>query len=91
MAEINDLKSLQCRFESDLGYKRCMFNSCIYPHTMKWRGKLFTLGDKMGKHHDKVKEALEIRIKNTPQRGGFNTPGSMNKKKTGYVKRGKGR
>jgi hypothetical protein len=23
-----------------------------------------------------------------PQRGGYNMPGSMNKKKTGYVKRG---
>lgn len=45
----------------------------------------------MGKHHDKVKEALEIRIKNTPQKGGFKIPGSMNKKKTGYKKRGGGR
>ena len=40
----------------------------------------------MGKHHDKVARALEIRIKNVPNRGGYNTPGSMNKKKTGYSK-----
>jgi hypothetical protein len=45
----------------------------------------------MGKHHDKVKEALEIRIKNTPNKSGFNTPGSMNKRKTGYKKRSSGR
>ena len=45
----------------------------------------------MGKHHDKVAEALEIRIKNVPNKGGYNKPGSMNKKKTGYVKRGIGR
>jgi hypothetical protein len=45
----------------------------------------------MGKHHDKILEALEIRKKNMPNKGGFNTPGSMNKKKTGYIKRGKGR
>jgi hypothetical protein len=45
----------------------------------------------MGKHHDKVKEALEIRIKNTPNKTGFNTPGSMNKRKTGYKKRSSGR
>lgn len=45
----------------------------------------------MGKHHDKIKEALEIRIKNAPNKSGYNTPGSMNKKKTGYVKRGSGR
>ena len=42
----------------------------------------------MAKHHDKVAKQLEIRIKNTPNKGGFNTPGSMNKKKTGYIKRG---
>jgi hypothetical protein len=45
----------------------------------------------MGKHLDKIKEALEIRIKNTPNKSGYNTPGSMNKKKTGYKKRGSGR
>lgn len=38
----------------------------------------------MGKHHDKIARALEIRIKNVPNKGGYNTPGSMNKKKTGY-------
>ena len=45
----------------------------------------------MGKHHDKVKEALEIRQRNTPKIGGFNMPGSMNKRKTGYKKRSSGR
>jgi hypothetical protein len=40
----------------------------------------------MGKHHDKVAKALEIRQKNTPQTPGFNMPGSMNKRKTGYAK-----
>ena len=45
----------------------------------------------MGKHHDKIKEALEVRIKNTPSSNGYNTPGSMNKKRTGYIKRGSGR
>lgn len=45
----------------------------------------------MGKHHDKVLERLEQRKAATPNKGGFNTPGSMNKKKTGYIKRGKGR
>jgi hypothetical protein len=45
----------------------------------------------MGKHHDKIKEALEIRIRNTPKVNGFNTPGSMNKRKTGYKKRSGGR
>lgn len=43
----------------------------------------------MGKHHDKILQALEIRQKNTPKDGGFNKPGSMNKRKTGYVKRRK--
>jgi len=43
----------------------------------------------MGKHHDKIAKALETRIKNKPSGSGFNTPGSMNKKKTGYPKRGK--
>lgn len=45
----------------------------------------------MGKHHDKIMEALEIRKRNTPQKGGYNMPGSQNKRKTGYVKRGKKR
>jgi hypothetical protein len=43
----------------------------------------------MGKHHDKVLKALEIRIKNTPAGAGFNKPGSMNKRKTGYSRRGR--
>lgn len=38
----------------------------------------------MGKHHDKIAKALEIRKSNTPKGGGFKVPGSMNKKKTGY-------
>lgn len=45
----------------------------------------------MGKHHDKILERLEQRKAATPNKGGYNTPGSMNKKKTGYIKRGKGR
>jgi hypothetical protein len=45
----------------------------------------------MGKHFDKVREQLEIRQNNVPNKSGYNKPGSMNKKKTGYVKRGKGR
>ena len=44
---------------------------------------------KMGKHHDKILKQLEIRQKNTPDKSGFNKPGSMNKRKTGYPKRGK--
>ena len=40
----------------------------------------------MGKHHDKVKRALEKRIAATPNKPGFKKPGSMNKKKTGYAK-----
>jgi hypothetical protein len=43
----------------------------------------------MGKHHDKIAKALEIRRKTAPDQRGFNKPGSMNKKKTGYAKRGK--
>jgi len=46
-------------------------------------------GENMGKHHDKVLAALEIRKKNAPDKPGFNKPGSMNKRKTGYVKRRK--
>ena len=43
----------------------------------------------MGKHLDKILRALEIRQKNTPDKSGYNKPGSMNKRKTGYVGRGK--
>lgn len=43
----------------------------------------------MGKHHDKIKEALEARRSATPNKPGFKMPGSMNKKKTGYARRGK--
>lgn len=38
----------------------------------------------MGKHHDKIAKALEIRKANVPKGSGFKAPGSMNKKKTGY-------
>jgi len=38
----------------------------------------------MGKHHDKIAKALEIRKSNMPKGTGFKVPGSMNKKKTGY-------
>ena len=38
----------------------------------------------MAKHHNKVKAALEIRIKNTPNKPGYKKPGSMNPRKTGY-------
>ena len=38
----------------------------------------------MGKHHDKIAKALEIRKANMPKGAGFKVPGSMNKKKTGY-------
>jgi hypothetical protein len=38
----------------------------------------------MGKHHDKIKKALEQRIASTPNSAAFKKPGSMNKKKTGY-------
>jgi hypothetical protein len=38
----------------------------------------------MGKHHDKIAKALEIRIANMPKGEGYKKPGSMNKKKTGY-------
>lgn len=38
----------------------------------------------MGKHHDKIAKALEIRKSNVPKGSGFKIPGSMNKKKTGY-------
>ncbi len=39
----------------------------------------------MGKHLDKIQAALEIRKANMPKGTGFKTPGSMNKKKTGYM------
>ena len=42
------------------------------------------LKEYMGKHHDKIKKALEIRKSHTPKGAGFKVPGSMNKKKTGY-------
>ena len=41
----------------------------------------------MGKHHDKIKRALEARIAAMPNKPGFNKPGSMNKKKTGYKRK----
>ena len=37
----------------------------------------------MGKHHDKIAAALEVRKANHKGPGG-KVPGSMNKKKTGY-------
>lgn len=43
----------------------------------------------MGKHHDKILKALENRKAGKPSGSGFKTPGSMNKKKTGYPKTGK--
>jgi hypothetical protein len=48
--------------------------------------KLYTsrAGKIMGKHHDKIKKALEQRIAATPNGSGYKKPGSMNKKKTGY-------
>lgn len=42
----------------------------------------------MGKHHDKVLKALEKRQASVPPGSGFNKPGSMNKKKTGYPRTG---
>jgi len=40
----------------------------------------------MGKHHDKIQKALEKRISSMPSgKSGYRTPGSMNKKKTGYM------
>lgn len=43
----------------------------------------------MGKHHDKIAKALKQRQDSVPSgKTGFNKPGSMNKKKTGYPKRG---
>lgn len=34
----------------------------------------------------KIKAALEARIAGMPKGSGFKKPGSMNKKKTGYIK-----
>jgi hypothetical protein len=45
----------------------------------------------MGKHLEKILKALEIRQKTTPDKRGYNKPGSMNKKRTGYAKVGKKR
>ena len=40
----------------------------------------------MGKHHDKIAKALEKRIATMPSgKAGFKKPGSMNKRKTGYM------
>jgi hypothetical protein len=38
------------------------------------------------KNQLKIKAALEARIAGMPKGTGFNKPGSMNKKKTGYQK-----
>jgi hypothetical protein len=38
------------------------------------------------KNQMKIKAALEVRIAKTPNKPGFKKPGSMNKKKTGFVK-----
>jgi hypothetical protein len=40
------------------------------------------------KHFDKIKKALKSRQDKAPAGSGFNKPGSMNKKKTGYPKTG---
>jgi len=42
----------------------------------------------MGAHKNqmKIKAALEARIAGMPKGSGFRKPGSMNKKKTGYIK-----
>ena len=42
----------------------------------------------MGAHKNqmKIKAALEKRIEHMPKGSGFKKPGSMNRKKTGYVK-----
>lgn len=42
----------------------------------------------MGKHKDKIEKALAARIKSKPDVSGFKTPGSRNKKKTGYPRSG---
>jgi hypothetical protein len=60
----------------------------VFPHRVTLR---LSRSHSLGKHHDKIAEALEVRKRNVPNRGGYNTPGSMNKKKTGYVSKGKKR
>lgn len=40
------------------------------------------------KNQMKIKAALETRIANMPKGSGYKKPGSMNRKKTGYVKIG---
>ena len=40
----------------------------------------------MGKNHEKIKKALQIRQEKMPKGPGYKKPGSMNKKKTGYAK-----
>ena len=37
---------------------------------------------------EKIKKALQQRQEKTPPGSGYNKPGSMNKKKTGYPRRG---
>ena len=39
----------------------------------------------MSKHLDKIEKALRDRIASAPNGPGFKKPGSMNKKKTGYL------
>jgi hypothetical protein len=39
----------------------------------------------VGKHLDKIQAALLVRQAGTPQGPGFKKPGSMNKRKTGYM------
>lgn len=36
------------------------------------------------KHRDKIAQALKVRQDNAPNLRGFHTPGSMNRRKTGY-------
>jgi hypothetical protein len=38
------------------------------------------------KNQMKIAAALEVRIAKMPKGSGFKKPGSMNKKKTGYIK-----
>jgi hypothetical protein len=42
------------------------------------------------KNHAKIKAALESRIAATPNLPGFKKPGSLNRKKTGYARLGRG-
>ena len=41
--------------------------------------------ENMSKHLDKIEKALRDRIASAPNGPGFKKPGSMNKKKTGYL------